>query len=925
MRDFENAKRVFEELQSMVNGLDMIARRAMIENIPNFPSNFYDDYERVKQFFDGASVVDGNPEIENKIGEVLELFDMAELVNDHFLAAAKATHVARPTPAPARAPAPKPTMIGSRATGGLPSASRSPLPPPPPSGSRVDEKPPETSWSDVDVQNAISWLEGTGSDLNRTTAKELKDFYAANGHEAEGDNEKKAAERFKSIIQIASVMSGAESAAGASLRLPEESKRKICAAHSNMAPTLVSRFVDITVAESHERVKRRLRNEAGLEARDKKLPSIICMDGPPGIGKSSIANGLAKGLDTKLYAFDCNAKTGRGPIFGYSKTYASPTHGFYMDAIIKTGRRNPLILLDEVPRLGDEKAKDAMMVITDPGVLTIKDDFLGIEIPKEAVFIATSNDMSRLDPALRDRFVTEELKGYEEADKINIVRNSLLKRELEGNFLDENLGLLDLSMVDDTVDFLVKDYSFTAGVREHVMNIRALDAKLQGLFVTALIEKLKKDGMDPHDSEVKARGIYSKVTQYQLIGEQISTKGTTADLEDKRQKLLEEINTYDIKGILKFDRALITEALGAPKARAEVVKEEIDRDAKEKLEARMAELEKRIAQAKDQGHNTDDLESELKLLRKEMQRGREHGVASPSASHNAPPENHGARRGASRRDEHDGRDEQEGSDVAVDYGFSAPRHLSSSYEHQRRNPVTPAVLSYELSELVCERMNFASNGANDPAIVGMVDTPKNKSLDESWDSISGNTADFLAKANKHELGDGDWVENACEVYDSWQVNARDENKFASVYNKDGAEAAKVDYTKQDGLVKARTSLDGFADPDVADKVIAQMLEVATRVYLETGKNKVKLNGLEDRPDLAVKFMEAAAILAKKDIKLEIEFDSPTVKAVMGNPKSSERVKAIAEIEPNGAEIVKQSVDYDGSEPGRRHRHSGVKH
>jgi len=103
MRDFENAKRVFEELQSMVNGLDMIARRAMIENIPNFPSNFYDDYERVKQFFDGASVVDGNPEIENKIGEVLELFDMAELVNDHFLAAAKATHVARPTPAPARA------------------------------------------------------------------------------------------------------------------------------------------------------------------------------------------------------------------------------------------------------------------------------------------------------------------------------------------------------------------------------------------------------------------------------------------------------------------------------------------------------------------------------------------------------------------------------------------------------------------------------------------------------------------------------------------------------------------------------------------------------------------------------------------------------------------------------------------------------
>lgn len=293
-----------------------------------------------------------------------------------------------------------------------------------------------------------------------------------------------------------------------------------------------------------------------------------------------------------------------------------------------------------------------------------------------------------------------------------------------------------------------------------------------------------------------------------------------------------------------------------------------------------------------------------------------------------------------RRDEmaHSPRDERRGSplssgrtsdpDAAFEATFTESRRVSSSYLSGRRDSSRPATLKYELSKLVTERMNFASDSAGNPEIVGMTKAPKNRSLDDSWSDIAGNTARFLEQANHDDLGDGDWTENAYGVYKGWEVTDKNDGKFTSVYSsKDGGQVAKVDYTKQDGAVKARASLDGFADPDVADKAIAQMLEVATRVYLETGKNKVNLNGLQDRPDLAVKFMEAAALLAQKDIKLKIVFDAPTVEAVMSNSRSAERIKDIAKIDPSGAEIVKESVNHEVVEPDRNPRHDrrGMKH
>lgn len=247
--------------------------------------------------------------------------------------------------------------------------------------------------------------------------------------------------------------------------------------------------------------------------------------------------------------------------------------------------------------------------------------------------------------------------------------------------------------------------------------------------------------------------------------------------------------------------------------------------------------------------------------------------------------------------------------VAGTFDFTT---ASSSYSSSRRFSSSPAIISYDLSSIVQKRMNFASEGGTKPEVLGMTDTPKSHSLSESWNTIVDKTEAFLDNANKNKLGTDPWARNAHEVYKDWAVTEKDDNSFTSTY-RDGEHEAKIKYVKQEETIRAKTSLDGFADPEVADKAIAQMLEVAARVYLETGKQKVKLNGLQDRPDLAIKFMEAAARLAKDDIKLQLEFDRPTMDAVLdsSNTKAKAKLESISDIEPGGRDILDYSLGDHG--------------
>lgn len=915
--EFEEAKKAFQDLKEIIKVNKLLTdNKQFLLDKSDFDNNFFRKYAELVDFFDGPG--NDDPElIEAKLGECIELNDILSRIIQEVLAHAKATVESRGGPVHTTSTSPQSVVehpsvrartlssSGTRPTsttvrhasgGAVRGVSTKREPTPKPKSVEVD-----SSWSPGNVQYAIDWLNSTGLDMNIGTAKELRDFFAAEKHTSTSDADRKEEGRFKSILQIAQIMGKSEASADATISMPEDCRRRITDAHSGMDPKLVSKFVDIAVAESKEAVKRRVEHEhEGFDREDKKLSTIICMDGPPGIGKSSIAHGFAQGLKTKLYPFDCNAKTGRGPIFGYEKTYGSPIHGFYMDAILKTGRRNPLILLDEVPRLGDMAAKDAMMVITDPGVTTVKDDFLKIEIPKEAVFIGTSNDIGSLDPALRDRFVIETLSGYDAAQKFTIIKDKLIPRQIDAAFLDRDLGLLDLGDLDGTVQYLVDEYSSTPGVREHVMNMSSINNQL----TTLLLEAQKRVLLDKGTTEDEIAETLDRITKdtilYSKLKKHIDKHGETPDKKRQLSEVKARVEGYNLKNVLRFDRELIGKALGDPRARKAQVLEQIEEKAKDELKERISALEKRIREGAAGGGNVDDLQSELRGLREQLSKGIKAHVEDPEMSRRTPSHER------TPSDTHHGRAPHHGEDdTAAGFSFEKPRVPRSSY--LGRTGVTPVTLNYELSDIVSQRMHFASESKSNPSIIGMDRAEGNKNLGASWQDIAGNTGNFLDDVNKHKLGSEEWVENAYEVYNGWQVTSQDDSTFTSTYTDGGTEKARIDYTKQNETVNARASLDGFSDPEIADRAIAQMLEVAARIYLETGKKTVKLNGLEDRPDIAVKFMEAAARLAEKDINLKLEFDKPTVDAVLGNEQARERVGIISEIKPGGPGVISNSL------------------
>ncbi|MCH2552654.1 MAG: endopeptidase La, partial [Alcanivorax sp.] len=213
-------------------------------------------------------------------------------------------------------------------------------------------------------------------------------------------------------------------------------------------------------------VKERILEYLAVQKRVKKLKGpILCLVGPPGVGKTSLGESIARATNRKFVRMALGGVRDEAEIRGHRRTYIGSLPGKVIQKLSKVGVRNPLFLLDEVDKMGMDMRGDpasALLEVLDPEQNhTFSDHYLEVDYNlSETLFICTSNSMNIPAPLL-DRMEVIRLPGYTEDEKINIASQYLIPKQIKSNGLRENELVLD----EKALQFIVRHYTRESGVR----------------------------------------------------------------------------------------------------------------------------------------------------------------------------------------------------------------------------------------------------------------------------------------------------------------------------------------------------------------------------------------------------------------------------------------------------------------------------
>jgi ATP-dependent Lon protease len=268
---------------------------------------------------------------------------------------------------------------------------------------------------------------------------------------------------------------------------------------------------DVTLSDEAKALIALLANKTALDHANDKAPdpaniptadairreregAILCFVGPPGVGKTSLGASIARAMDRKFIRLSLGGIRDEADLRGFRRTYVGAAPGSLIQTLRRVGTRNPIIMLDEIDKLGRDFRGDpasALLEVLDPEQNNdFRDHYLDVPFDLSRVlFITTANELDPIPPPLRDRMEIIHLSGYTEQEKIEIALQYLVPRQRRDNLLHEN----ELTFTREAIQLLVRDYTREAGVRNLDREIGRLARKIatqiaEGLTVSAVVD-----------------------------------------------------------------------------------------------------------------------------------------------------------------------------------------------------------------------------------------------------------------------------------------------------------------------------------------------------------------------------------------------------------------------------------------------------